>query len=296
VAHSNRDDHKKSRDAWRCVTTRGRRGRYRPPKRRFAPLRWPRIPSVSAADVPPRRAVGVPRDRPDVSAAAWRPASDGPPFGIPVPGSNAGCIAVPGTFVRSPCTGKPAIPAAGPWRRPPARQATLPAGTRLPVRLSRWYAAHVPWEAITPWGRPGRMPFILLGHSPIPAFLLSACRPATVFLRPCLGPRRKPEPGHHGRRHAREVAQRRKPGRTRTRCILALKDTKAGTPDIPPEVDAKKPRQRDGKNNAHKAMRARPFLSPKTRPSSSPLPLVAGFTTEVVFEILGGRYRPSFRN
>jgi hypothetical protein len=180
------------------------------PKRRFALGRWPGMPSVSAADVPPRRAAGVLRDRPGVSAAAWRPASDAPPAGIPAPGSSAGCVAVLGISVRNPCEGTPATPAA-PWRRTPARQATLPADSRgraerLLVCLSDWYAAYVPWEETTPWGRPGRMPLILLGHSPVAAFSLSACRPATVFPRPCRGPRRKPERGHQGRLGARNRA------------------------------------------------------------------------------------------
>ena len=252
------------------------------PKRRLAPWRWPgmRAPcaawSVSAADAPPRRAVGVLRDRPGVSAVAWRPASDALPAGIPLPGSSAGWVAVRGISVRNPCEGTLATPAAGLWWQPPARQAMLPAdsrgrGERLPVRLSGWYAAYVPWEGTTPWGRPGRMRLILLGHSP----LLHSRSPLAVRRRSSCDRAWGPEKNQNGATtaaDAREVAQRRKPGRRRTRCILGWKDTQAGVPDVLPEVGAKKPRQRDRKKDAYKQMRARPSSSPKTRPSSSPLP------------------------
>lgn len=52
-----------------------------------------------------------------------------------------------------PYAGKSAIPAAGLWP-----------GARLQIGQLRWSLAPVPWEVATPWGRPGRMPFILLGH------------------------------------------------------------------------------------------------------------------------------------
>jgi len=136
------------------VTTRWHRRRPRWPNLR-APV--PEPPSVAVVGVPRRRVPAVHRDQLDVFAAAWPPANDARHPGIPAPGSTVGCIAVPETSARIPSADKFAIPAAAPWR----------------ASLLCRYAATVPWEVTTPWGRPGRMVLILLGHSPIDAFVAS---------------------------------------------------------------------------------------------------------------------------
>ena len=100
-------------------------------------------PCVCAAAVPLRHAVGALRDPLDVSAAAWRPASDATRSNIPALGNSVGCNVLLETFARSLCGDKCAVPVADPWY-----------AHRLP-----WYAEIVPWEVTTPWGRPRRIAF-----------------------------------------------------------------------------------------------------------------------------------------
>ena len=159
------------------MTTRRLSAAASPPEPCLVSCRRPRgCLLAAAAAVPPRHAAGAPQAPPGASAAAWPPASDAPPPGIPALGSSAGSTAGPETSARILCAGKSAIPAAGPWRTHAA---------------FRWYAGSVPWEVMTPWGRPGRMSLILLGHSPVAPLSLSACRPATAVGEPCLRRSRK---------------------------------------------------------------------------------------------------------
>ncbi len=159
-AHNSRDDRKKLQNVFCCVTTHGARrcrqsSRLGPP-----PAQGPETPSVSAAGVPPPRVAGVLPGGHGVSAVAWLPASCATPSDTQALGSSVGCAAAPETSVRSLCGDKSATPAAD-----------LSRACRL-----RWYAEVVPWEVTTPWGSPGRMSVILLGHSALDAlFLWSPC-------------------------------------------------------------------------------------------------------------------------
>ncbi len=89
-----------------------------------------------------------------------------------------------------------------------------------------------------PWGRPGKTPCVLLGHLPADAWSL---RPPPLGGNPssCPFPRNLKDSvkGRQGVPLARDKSQAapRRPRRTRTRCILALKDTREE--DDPPEVD-----------------------------------------------------------
>lgn len=144
-------------------------------------------------------------------AAVWR-ANDAPIAGIRGLGSTAGSTAGRGIAVHTPCGGKSATPAAGPWPR-----------ARLRLGWFGWYPARVPWEVVTPWGRPGRMQFILLGHFTPTISSFSDRRRGGDPL-----PKQFPPPSREGNGKARRdafrrggecQASRRKPGRTRTRCI-----------------------------------------------------------------------------
>jgi hypothetical protein len=116
-----------------------------------------RPPSVRVAAVPLRHAAGVLPRRRAVSAAAWPPANGATSSDIQVLGSSVGCAAAPEISDRSLCAGKFAISAAGLWH----------------AHRFRWYSECVPWEAMTPWGRPRRMSFILLGHFALDQLSLS---------------------------------------------------------------------------------------------------------------------------
>ena len=146
-----------------CVTTRGSAA--------TVAAAWPSCGTSSkwhsafAAAVLPRRVAGVLQERPNVSAAAWLPASDATPSGIQVLGNSVGCAAAPETSARSLCEDKFAIPAANLWH--------------VPGFL--WYAEFVPWEVMTPLGPPGEDRFILLGPSALNALSLSVA----IGLQPC---------------------------------------------------------------------------------------------------------------
>jgi len=109
---------------------------------------------AAAGPAPPPRASFVPLAAPAAGVAASSPANAAPISRSLDLRSTAGSTAGLDTSTRTPCADTSAIPAADLWR------ACLP----------RWYPAYVPWEVTTPWGRPGRMAFILLGHSPISGF------------------------------------------------------------------------------------------------------------------------------
>ena len=89
-----------------------------------------------------------------------------------------------------------------------------------------------------PWGRPGGTPFVLLGHLPADAWSLRP-PPLGGNSSSCPFPRNLKDSvkGRQGVPLARDKSQAapRRPRRTRTRCILALKDIREE--DNPPEVD-----------------------------------------------------------
>jgi hypothetical protein len=137
---------------FRCVTTRQTQPRS-PTPNRPRPRTCPDWHFAAAGCARPLHASYAPRTPPAGRvAAAWR-ANDAPIAGTRDLGSTTGSTAGHDTAAHTPCEGKSAIPAAGPWP-----------GARLRVGWFRWYPACVPREVTTPWGRPGRMPLTLLGH------------------------------------------------------------------------------------------------------------------------------------
>jgi len=203
----------RAEEGFRCVTTRPRAQPSSPILNRHRERTGPGRHFAAAGYAPPPRVAHAPRTPPDGRVAAASRANDAPIASTRDLGSTTGSTAGHDTAAHTPCEGKSAIPAAGPWP-----------GACLWVGWFRWYLAHVPWEVATPWGRPGRMPFILLGHFTPAVSSVSDCRrggdrlPQVVPLRHRAKETRKAR--RDAFRHWDECqATRRKLGRTRTRCI-----------------------------------------------------------------------------
>ena len=164
----------RAEEGFRCVTTRRQAQPFSPtpnrPRRRAGLGRH----FAAAGCAPPPHVSHAPRTSPAGRvAAAWR-ANDVPSAGTRDLGSTAGSTAGHDTAAHTPCEGRSAIPAAGPWP-----------GTHLRLGWFRWYLARVPWEVATPGGRPGRMRLILLGHfTPAISSFSDRRPPATDFLPP----------------------------------------------------------------------------------------------------------------
>ena len=192
----------------------------RPPSNRRCHTACSGSGSAAAAPAPPPHASRAPRAPPDAPAAASSLASDAPAAGTRALGSTAGSTAGPDTSAHTPCAGKSAIPAAG----------LLADAAPLVVILAMSHG-----RFSLPRVRPGRMGFILLGHSfpwrMAPSLLTSDAPPS------CPAPHRRAREGPQSRldgcspptRRMSSGAKktRRRPGRRRTRCAFALKDTKA---------------------------------------------------------------------
>jgi hypothetical protein len=225
----------RAEEGFRCVTTAypvrpGCRATPSPP----TPYRLAEAVCLAphfavALRVPPPRVSRALQTPHAAAVAAASLASDAPAASTRALGNTVGSTARLDTSAHTPCADKSAIPAAGLWR----------------ASLLRWYAAHVPWEVTTPWGRPGRMHFILLGHSALDALSLLACPRATS--PPRTASRRSPKETREARRDpatGQAVKQRRTPGRRRTRDALDLKNTRKE--DHPTEAEASR---RRGKEN-----------------------------------------------
>jgi hypothetical protein len=223
----------------RCVTTNPRTERV---PRRQNPHQVAAGSALALALVgpaPPGRAADAPQAPPDAAVVASSPANDAPAADTRGLGSNAGSTGGPDTSAHTPCAGNSAIPAARPWR-----------GARLRAGWIRWYPARVPWEVATPWGRPGRMTLILLGH--LPAGTWSLLRPpfgspsaAVAPFSQNLKDSVKVRQGTPCARDRSQAAPRipKRPRRTRTRRSLALKDTPEE--DNRPEVAALRERDKE---------------------------------------------------
>ena len=139
----------------RCVTTRSKAEPYPRKQNPHQEAAGSGLDPASVGHAPPGRASDAPPTPPDAGVAASSLANDAPTADTGDLGSTAGSTAGPDTSAHIPSVGKSAIPA-----RASRRGASLRAG------WIRGYPARVPWEVATPWGRPGRMPLILLGHLP----------------------------------------------------------------------------------------------------------------------------------
>ena len=140
-------------EGFRCVTTR-RTPQWLLPPNCHCPIADARRPFVVAGRVPlPHVSRVLPPPLGGHAAAGWR-ANDAPNAHNRGLDSTTGSTAGRDIDARSPCAGNVAIPTAAPrW------------GAGLQRASFRWYLACIPREVVTPWGRPGRMSHILLGHS-----------------------------------------------------------------------------------------------------------------------------------
>lgn len=228
-------------EGFRCVTTR-RTPQWLLTPNRHCPIADARRPFVVAGRVPPPHVSRVlPPPLGGHAAAGWR-ANDAPNAHNRGLGSTTGSTAGRDIGVRSPCVGNVAIPTAAPrW------------GAGLQRASFRWYLACIPREVVTPWGRPGRMSRILLGHSTPAVSSFCGRRRWAIAVFPsrsrAVG-RRRPWTRRRPRGRCDTFSRRcgcqwtrRKPGKRRTRCILPGRETEE---DRPPEEDRlKKPAEED---------------------------------------------------
>ena len=257
------------------MTTR-RRAKPSPPKwnRRRQVAGLGQAPAAAGRAPPPLDAL---RGPPDALVAASSRANDTPAASIRALGSSAGSTAEPGTSVHTPCGGKPATPAADPWRTRPLRR----------------YAATVPRERQLPGAARGGSALSSSGTFPF------ALRPSGHLLGTILLPR---SPWTKERRTARRSNSilaadrsgcqpaRRKLGRRRTRQALDLKETREGNhpaegealPRHGKEIPGRTTPQGDAPLTAISRPKLTAFSSPPPGRGKKPFPQIP----------VRGRFRP----